>query len=389
MVITPSWVWGRPSPSSVGEEIGNDCNSELCDGLQECEQPGRFIPYGADWSARFCESTKALRLHLKISLDVTMRRFRTGMSQVERDYFDSDARLEQRHGATVPKSMGCNSSALERRASGCSFANGQLKPIGDPVVTQGPAAAVGENAGLGGNVIALAPLAKQPSRSRPYRSLAFLPALSVKLDKAIANVRGTQLQGLGDPCAGIIEGQEQEKIASPRPRMLVDGREHGFDLVARQEAEHAFGVLFLRDGQNALAGGEEIQCGRLTENETGKGVDSREPKVARGHAIATGPLQMIQKSENRLGGEGCQGEPIDWAAVVLGKKSQQEPEGRAVAGPRFGTEVALCGEVIGKEPLHQARKLKRRHDDWCETEGMSRQRREAKPDRWKYTTRSN
>ncbi len=364
-------------------------NSGLCDGLQECEQPGGLIMDDAGRGLRFGESAEALRLHFQVRLDVAMSRLRTGMSQVERDHLDGDARLEQRHGATVPESMGCDPSALERRALGCSFANGQLKPIGDPVVTQGPAAAAGENARLSGNVIALAPLVKQPSCSRPYRSLAILSALAVKLNKAVVNVRGTQLQGLGDPCPGIVKGQEQEKIASPRPRMLVDGREHGFDLVARQEAEHAFGVLFLRDGQNALACGEEIQSGRLTENETGKGTDSREPKVARGRAVAAGTLQMIQKSENRLGGEGRQGEPIDRAAMVLGEKSQEEPEGSAVAGPRFGAEVALCGEVIGKEPLYQARKLKRRHDDGCETEGTSRRRRVAKPDRWKYTTRSS
>jgi hypothetical protein len=125
-------------------------------------------------------------------------------------------------------------------------------------VAQGTTSSVGENARLGANIVAPAPLSKQSSRSRPYRRLAFLPAFAVKLDKAVVNVLRAQLQGLGDPRARIVKGQKQEKIATPGPGMLVGGCEHRLDLVTRHEAEHPFGSLFLRNGQNALAGGEEI-----------------------------------------------------------------------------------------------------------------------------------
>lgn len=238
-------------------------------------------------------------------------------------------------------------------------------------------------------MIALAPLPKQSSGPRPYRSLAFLPALPVKLDKAVVDVRGPQLQGLGDPGPRVIERQKQEEVTSTGPSILVDGCEHSFDLLAGHKAQHPLGVLLLRDGQDALASGEEIDRSRLAKNEACKGANGGESKIARGGTIATGTLEVIQKGEDRLGSESGQGEAIDWAAVMLREKPQQEPEGGAVAGPRFGAEVTLGGKVIGEKPLHQARKLKGRHDDGSENEGTSWRRRAARPGRWKCTTRSN
>jgi hypothetical protein len=142
---------------------------------------------------------------------------------------------------------------------------------------------------------------------------------------------------------------------------LGRGSKDGIDLLAGHEAEHPFGAPFLRYGQYALSRGKEVQRGGLTQDETHKGSDRREPDVARLDGIAAGALQMIEKGEDRLGGEGSQGELINVTALMLGEESQQKPKRGPIAGPGFHAQVALCRQVVGEKTLHQSGKLIRLH----------------------------
>ena len=70
---------------------------------------------------------------------------------------------------------------------------------------------------------------------------------------------------------------------------------------------------------------------------------------------------MIAKRQNRFWRESSEGEWGDGAALLVGEKLQEQPEGVAIADARMRAEVALHRQVVGEKPLPQARKVIRLH----------------------------
>ncbi len=95
----------------------------------------------------------------------------------------------------------------------------------------------------------------------------------------VVNGARAKLQRLGNPRAGVVEQGEQDEVAPAGPCSLIGGGEDGVDLFSRHEAERGTGGFFERDGEDALARPEELQC-RGAEHVAHEGADGGEPDIA-------------------------------------------------------------------------------------------------------------
>jgi hypothetical protein len=336
-------------------------NSELLHSFQEGEKSGRGITLIVLGRLRLSKTTHTFGLHFEVSLDVVVSSFRTGMTEKQGDDLDRDTGLEERHRTAIPEAVRGYPPAFERRTLVGGLTDGQAETEGDAIVAERAAAAVGKDPSLWGNPIVPAPLTKQSCRPCPDRDFSLLPSLPVELNGTVPQIFWTKLESLGDPSPGVVKQQEKEEVAPPGPCTLVGGGEDGVYFLAGHEPEHPLGTPFLRYGQYPLAGGEKVQPGRLTQDEAYKGSYRGEADVACANGIAAGALQMIEKGEDSLGGEGSQGELIDLTALMLGEKSHQKPKRGPIAGPGFDAQVALCRQVIGEKTLHQSGEIVRLH----------------------------
>jgi len=213
--------------------------------------------------------------------------------------------LKESHGATVPEAVRSNPTTVEGRTLGSRFSNGQAESERYAIMTEGRSTSARKNPCLWSDVICRAPFTKQPGGPRPYGDLSIFPTLAVKLDGMVAKLTGTKVEGLGDPSAGVVEQRKKEQISSAGPGILIDGCEDRVDLFAGHETKQRLGAPFLGNGQDTLAGRQEIHDDRLAEHEADERSNRGKPNIARSSAIAAGALQMIEKSEDRLWGEGA------------------------------------------------------------------------------------
>ncbi|MFA5264542.1 MAG: DDE-type integrase/transposase/recombinase [Opitutaceae bacterium] len=182
--------------------------SGLSNGLKEGQQTGRLLGLPAIGRRRFGEPTQAISLHLQIGFDIAMGCGRGGMTQIQGDDFERDARLEECHRTTVPPRMRSNPAALERRAFDRGLAHRQREAKGDSVVAEWRAQAIGEDQLLRANPVVLAPLAQPPGCLSPQRDLSIPATLAVKMNGPVPKILGVQLQRFGNARACVVEQRE-------------------------------------------------------------------------------------------------------------------------------------------------------------------------------------
>ena len=92
--------------------------------------------------------------------------------------------------------------------------------------------------------------------------------------------------------------------------------------------------------------------GVLHGQELGQRVQRRQPRVARGDAVATPILQLRQEARDPIRAQVTDLQGLDRLLGVLRHEAQEQNNGIAVAAHRMGTHAALRGQVVLEE-AHQ------------------------------------
>ena len=119
------------------------------------------------------------------------------------------------------------------------------------------------------------------------------------------------------------------------------------DLFRVEEADERFLGALLRDGENGLC---QLTLIRMEEaDHFGEGLEGSEALIASsGQVVALG-LEIIQESEEELGGDLLQPEGFDFDPVIVCGKDQKEFEGIAIGFKGMVTDSLDVREVVIEE----------------------------------------
>jgi hypothetical protein len=150
----------------------------------------------------------------------------------------------------------------------------------------------------------------------------------------------------------VQEGVIAEALFS----LEIDDMKDLEDLFRVEETDEGFVGALLGDGENGLC---QLSLVRIEEaDHFGEGLEGSESLIASSGQVVTMGLEIIQESEEELGGDLLQPEGFDFDPVIICGKDQKELEGipvsfeGTVAHPFDMREVAIEELMDGRRELH-------------------------------------
>jgi hypothetical protein len=129
--------------------------------------------------------------------------------------------------------------------------------------------------------------------------------------------------------------------------LQIDDMKDLEDLFRVEEPDEGFLGALLRDGENGLCQWALI---RIEEaDHFGEGLEGSESLIASSGQIAALGLEIIQESEDELGGDLLQPEGFDFDPVIVCGKDQKEFEGIAIGFKGMVTDSLDVREVVIEE----------------------------------------
>jgi len=129
--------------------------------------------------------------------------------------------------------------------------------------------------------------------------------------------------------------------------LQIDDMKDLEDLFRVEEPDEGFLGALLRDGENGLCQWALI---RIEEaDHFGEGLEGSESLIASSGQIAALGLEIIQESEDELGGDLLQSEGFDFDPVIVCGKDQKEFEGIAIGFKGMVTDSLDVREVVIEE----------------------------------------
>jgi hypothetical protein len=127
------------------------------------------------------------------------------------------------------------------------------------------------------------------------------------------------------------------------------------DLLRVEEPDEGFLSSLLRDGENGLG---QLTLVRVEETDHfGEGLEGSESLIASSGQIAALGLEIIQESEDELGGDLLQPEGFDFDTVVVCGKDQKEFKGITVGFEGMVAHSLDVRKVVIKELVDGGREL--------------------------------
>jgi hypothetical protein len=129
--------------------------------------------------------------------------------------------------------------------------------------------------------------------------------------------------------------------------LQIDDMKDLEDLFRVEEPDEGFLGALLRDGENGLCQWALI---RIEEaDHFGEGLEGSESLIASSGQIAALGLEIIQESEDELGGDLLQPEGFDFDPVIVCGKDQKEFEGISIGFKGMVTDSLDVREVVIEE----------------------------------------
>jgi hypothetical protein len=137
--------------------------------------------------------------------------------------------------------------------------------------------------------------------------------------------------------------------------LQIDDMKDLEDLFRVEEPDEGFLGALLRDGENGLC---ELTLVRIEKaDHFGEGFDGSQSLIAcSGHVVTLG-LEIIQESEEEIGGDLLQPEGFDFDAVIVCGKDQKELEGIPVGFEGMVTDSLDVRKVMVEELVDGGREL--------------------------------
>lgn len=166
----------------------------------------------------------------------------------------------------------------------------------------------------------LAPLPQQTLRPGPYWYRSVLATFTPQMDGTVEQILGPELQGLRNPCAGVVKEREKQPISLARMGGGIRGGEHGVNLPSGHEPKQRFGRFLLWYRENPLADADESDAGAFPEHEAHKSSDGCKAQIARADGVAAGRLQVAEKSQDGGRAYRVKRQMVNRLAMVLREK---------------------------------------------------------------------
>jgi hypothetical protein len=129
--------------------------------------------------------------------------------------------------------------------------------------------------------------------------------------------------------------------------LQIDDMKDLEDLLRVEEPDEGFMGAFLGDGENGLC---QLSLVRIEEaDHFGEGLEGSESVIASSGQIATLGLEIIQESEDEVGGDLLQPEGFDFDAVIICGKEEKELEGIPVSFEGMVTDSLDVRKVVIEE----------------------------------------
>jgi hypothetical protein len=126
--------------------------------------------------------------------------------------------------------------------------------------------------------------------------------------------------------------------------LQIDDMKELEDLLRVEEPDEGFLGSLLGDGENGLC---EFSLVRIEEAEHfGEGLEGRESVIASSGQIAALRLEIIQESEDELGGDLLQPQGFDFDPIIVCSKEEKEFEGIAIGFEGVVTHSLDVREVV-------------------------------------------
>jgi len=282
-------------------------------------------------------------------------RDRLGVTHPKGDDFERYPRLKQAHCAGMAKSVARNPASLERRTPLGGFSDRQSEAEADSVAAERLAVPIGEDQLLGSQMVAFAPAAEPSLHPWPQRHGPVPAPLAAEMNRMVAQVLGSQLQGFRNAGSCTVKDSEEQPIPPAGLGCRIGRLKHRVYLLTGHESEDGLDRLLLGNREDPMSTADEIDAVALAQHESNKGPNRCQPHVARARAIAPRCLQVLEESEHGGRTEGVERQPVRRAMQAMRKKGQEEAEGVPVAVSGVGAQVALRHQVVGEETLHEVR----------------------------------